>query len=182
MTDTPILDSLEKIQKEQESAVSADTALQGPQEKSKKATLADALAEIRTSWSTRVKEVATGLKRPFVDQKTIDLQYDTYTLRQDAVDYYYYTMSILNKQYREYLKYYNEAFNRYKLNTTVRYSSDGNIQTLVEGELSTERYTVKMLEAQVAFMRETIKTIDSIIFGIKNKIEIEKIRKNEIEF
>lgn len=142
------------------------------------ATLEDALLQLRGKWSKRVK----ALTRKLGDfEELIDLQYAVYNLRQDAVDYYYYMLGIYQKQYKEYSRQYKDMFVAYKTQNSVRYSSESVISNLVEGELSQEKYTIKLLDNQVGFMRETVKTIDNIIFGIKNRIDIQKMNK-EMEF
>ena len=142
-------------------------------------TLEDALIEIRTQWSTKIKTITLKLKK---FEHLIELQYDVYNLRQDAVDYYYYMLNVLQKQNKEYSRLYKESFISYKTQSSVRYSNESLINNLVEGELSSEKYTIRLLESQVAFMKETIKTIDSIIFGIRNRIDIQKMSVKDIEF
>lgn len=171
-----ILDQLSSEQESKsESLIDETQQGNGPSGK----TLEDALSDIRSAWSSRIKEVTVKLKD---FNNLIDIQYEIYSLRQEAVDYYYYMNNILQKQIKQYTAEYRLRFVNYKQSSSVRYSSEGVINNLVEGELSQERYTVKILESQAAFMRETIKTIDSIIFGVKNRIDIQKMTVQDVQF
>jgi len=58
-------------------------------------------------------------------------------------------------------------------NLQIRYQSNEKT-VVIEGKTSSTKESLELFENQVSFYTESIKTIDSIIFGIKTRIEIEK--------
>jgi hypothetical protein len=98
-----------------------------------------------------------------------------YVERQNAVDYYF---SILNKVSDLSAKYksnYANKYNAVKVSNNIRYSSDTAINAQVSGELSRDIYVMEIMGNHAKFMQETIKTIDSIIYSIQNRIKLEEL-------
>ena len=71
-------------------------------------TMADKLAALRQEWTSEIESLNEQLKSlPTVD-KLLNV---VYTKRQKAVDLYYATMGVLNKQLRAYKQQYANIYN-----------------------------------------------------------------------
>ena len=78
----------------------------------------------------------------------------------------------IDKQIREKKK---KAFVNAKTNSDILLKSYNDINIYIDAELTGEMEKLELIEMQINFLIETIKTIDSVIFGIKNRIELERI-------
>ena len=58
-------------------------------------------------------------------------------------------------------------------NLQLRYKSNEKI-VVIDGRTSSTKEYLEIFENQINFFNESIKTIDSIIFGIKTRLDIEK--------
>ena len=80
------------------------------------------------------------------------------------------TLSKLNKSYRQKKgKEWENASNQ-----NIRYQSHEK-KVIVEGRTSDMQETVEIIENQIAFMDGTIKTVDNVLFGLKTRIDLEKL-------
>jgi hypothetical protein len=109
--------------------------------------------------------------------KVDELMNIVYAKRQAAVDYYYAMASVILKQSKEYKATYNNMFNNIKVNgyNGMRFTSDQGIQRQVEVDLQDKKEVIDLLTNQNNFIRETISTIDNIIYAIKDKIKIKEM-------
>lgn len=46
--------------------------------------------------------------------------------------------------------------------------------TIIDGKTANTKETLDLIENQVAFFNDSIKTVDNVLFGIKTRVEIEK--------
>jgi hypothetical protein len=141
-------------------------------------TLEDAFAQRREYWMTWVDGMSTLVK-------TIDglqnLQVEVYARRQEAVENYHNLNATLARQIKAYKEKYNEIYNKVRLmkipNTpNYVYNTEGALRQQVEGELAQDKYIIDIIENHINYMDQTIKTIDSMIYNITNRIKIEEIR------
>jgi len=87
---------------------------------------------------------------------------DTHTLLEHITS--------LRKKYRDDKSIEMENISR---NLQIRYqANEKNI--IIDGRTSSIKESLEILENQVTFFNESIKTIDNIIFGIKTRLDIEK--------
>lgn len=117
--------------------------------------------------------------------KTMDgletLQSVVYPRRQEAVENYHNLSATLARLTKGYKEKYNNIYNKVRLmkipNTpNFLYNTETALRQQVEGELAQDKYTIDIIENHIGYMDQTIKTIDSIIFGISNRIKIEEIK------
>jgi hypothetical protein len=79
-------------------------------------------------------------------------------------------VTLLRKKYRDERSVEMENISR---NLQIRYqANEKNI--VIEGRTSSTKESLEIIENQIAFFNESIKTIDNIIFGIKTRLDIEK--------
>lgn len=79
-------------------------------------------------------------------------------------------ITTLRKKFREERSTEMENLSK---NLQIRYQSNEKT-VVIEGKTSSTKESLELFENQVSFYSESIKTIDSIIFGIKTRIDIEK--------
>ena len=75
------------------------------------------------------------------------------------------------KKYREQKGDEWEAVSR---TSQLRYNSNEKT-TIVDGKTSNIKETIEQIESQTQFYQDTIKTVDAALFGIKTRLDIEKM-------
>lgn len=80
------------------------------------------------------------------------------------------TLSKLKKSYRQKKSKEWESVS----NQNIRYQSHEK-KVIVEGKTTNIQETVEIIENQIAFMDGSIKTVDNVLFGLKTRIDIEKL-------
>ena len=79
-------------------------------------------------------------------------------------------VTLLRKKYRDERSIEMENISR---NLQIRYQANEK-NVVIEGRTSATKESLEIIENQVSFFNESIKTIDNIIFGIKTRLDIEK--------
>ena len=132
------------------------------------------LTEQRAKWTKEIEDLNTSMSSLI---KVDELMNTVYSKRQAAVDYYYAMNNVILKQSREYNALYNKMFNDIKVNgyNGMRFTSDQSIARQVEVDLADKKELIDLLVSQNAFIKETIATIDNIIYAIKDKIKIKEM-------
>ena len=59
-------------------------------------------------------------------------------------------------------------------NQNIRYQSQEK-KVIVEGKTANMEETVEIIENQIAFMDGSIKTVDNVLFGLKTRLDLEKL-------
>jgi hypothetical protein len=141
-------------------------------------TLEDLFAQRRGYWMKWVDDMSTLVKTMDGLQ---DLQVEVYARRQEAVENYHNLTASLAKQTKLYKEKYTEIYNKVRLmkipNTpNYVYNTEGALRQQVEGELAQDKYYIDIIENHIGYMDQTIKTIDSMIYNISNRIKIEEIK------
>lgn len=137
-------------------------------------TLDEMLTEQRAKWTKEIEDLNNSMASLV---KVDELMNTVYTKRQSAVDYYYAMNSVILKQSKEYKALYNNMFNNIKVNgyNGMRFTTDQSISRQVEVDLQEKKEMIDLLVNQNAFIKETIATIDNIIYAIKDKIKIKEM-------
>ena len=137
-------------------------------------TIDEMLTEQRAKWTKEIEDLNASMSNLV---KVDELMNTVYSKRQSAVDYYYAMNNVILKQSKEYKASFNKMFNEIKINgfNGMRFTSDQGIQRQVEVELQDKKELIDLLVSQNAFIKETIATIDNIIYAIKDKIKIKEM-------
>ena len=137
-------------------------------------TVDDMLTEQRAKWTKEIEELNASMASLV---KVDELMNTIYAKRQAAVDYYYAMNNVILKQSKEYKAMYNTMFNNIKINgyNGMRFTTDQSIARQVEVDLQDKKELIDLLVSQNAFIKETISTIDNIIYAIKDKIKIKEM-------
>lgn len=126
----------------------------------------------QNNWTKRIQSLSEKMKNI---PELRELMNIVYSERQLCVDYYYTLMNMIAKQNKNYKVKYAKRFNFYKTQSEIRYNSDTQIVNQINADLSDDLYTLNLLESHFNFMKESLKSIDSIIFGINNRIKLEEL-------
>lgn len=137
-------------------------------------TLEEQLNEHRNKWTTEITSLNEMMKTL---PKVNDLLGIVYMKRQEAVDYYHSMNTVILKQMREYKRQSLNMFNTIKISgyNGVRLPNDSAIQKVVEVELIDEKSIIDLLTNHNNFIKESIATIDNLIYGINQKIKLGEI-------
>lgn len=132
--------------------------------------LDEKLTDLQDKWTDYIKELNDQMK----NLTSIDgLLNEVYSKRQDAVDLYYGTYKILSKQTREYRVQAAQLYNALKTGSNnIRYTNENAINMQIEAQLSDKKDIIDTLTSFTNYMKDTIQTIDNIIYGINSKIKI----------
>lgn len=126
----------------------------------------------QNNWTKRIQSLSEKMKNI---PELRELMNIVYSERQLCVDYYYTLMNMIAKQNKNYKVKYAKRFNFYKTQSEIRYNSDTQIVNQINADLSDDLYTLNLLESHFNFMKESLKSIDAIIFGINNRIKLEEL-------
>ena len=125
-------------------------------------------------WNTRIKDVNSKFKTIPALQEGLS---EIYSLRQDLEEYHKQILYKCAGLSRDYKKKYAELYNSLKVNAQIKYNSDSAINAQIAGHLADFLYTMDLMNNHANFVEESIKTVDSLIFGIKHRIDIENLLK-----
>ena len=133
-------------------------------------TTEDKLKSIQEKWVKIISDLNIKMKDlPGIDS----LLNEIYSRRQDLCDYMFSVLNILGKLTRGYKTKYAERYNYYKLGKNgLRYNNDSAITIQIEAELEEDKSNISMLSNNIDFCKETLKTIDNMIYGVNQKIKI----------
>jgi hypothetical protein len=137
-------------------------------------TLEQYILSKQTYWTNKIKEINDKFKTILSLQSVTQ---EVYGLRQDLEEYHKQVLFKCAALSRDYKRKYAEMYNAYKTNTQIRYSSDAAINAQIAGQLADYLYTMDLMNHHSDFINESIKNVDSIIYGIKHRIDIENLLK-----
>ena len=144
-----------------------ENTTQPQQEKS----LEEKLQDTREEWTNIVKEISTKMKDlPGIES----LLNQVYIKRQECVEYLSSLMVTYGKLQRAHKVLYAQRYNFYKTSAQLRYSNDSAISTQIDAEPQMNELNEKLdlIRVHVEAMRETLKTIDNLIYGISQRTRI----------
>lgn len=138
----------------------------------KKVNFAEKFLSERETWTVVVKEIAGRFRSVEV---LAEVQVDLYSRRQEAIEYLFKLIGIHNKLKKAYATEYKTAYDKIGVNEDLRYN-DKEKAKIAEGMTAETKYRLDSVNSQMEFFRETTKTIDNMIFGVKHRIDIENFK------
>jgi hypothetical protein len=130
------------------------------------------LTSIEKIWNTDIENLAKRINNELKD--CINLSAEAISIRQRLVDektnYYYkiyHNMPALKQLHKEKFEYYSLKY-QIKTNGSEKLK-------LIESDLAYHDAKMDLLQNHINFLSESIKTMDNIIYSIKNKIELYNI-------
>lgn len=127
----------------------------------------------RNEWTDRIKDMSERLRDIY---KVADLQTDIYSYRQVAVEYCHTLQVHLQKVNHVFRARKIERWEHYTRNYDLRMDKDPK-ELHIYVDIADINERRELLLNHLEFMRETIKTIDTISFGIKHRIQLEEYRR-----
>ena len=129
--------------------------------------------EEREEWSRKIGEYSDRLRDIY---KVGDLLTDVYSQRQIALEYAHTLMSHLIKVNKIFREKRQERFDYYSREHDLRLDKEAKYEHITQ-DLTEIVERREMLQNHLDYMRETVKTIDNIGFGIKHRITLEEYRR-----
>lgn len=137
-------------------------------------TLEEKLVQLQQKWTNEIGDLNNMMKTP---TKLDELLNIIYTKRQEAVDYYHSMNSIILKQTKEYKLEFNTICNTIRMNGVngIRLANDTAITKHAESVLIDKKTAIELLGNHNTYIKETIQTIDNMIYGINQKVKLLEI-------
>lgn len=157
-----------------ETAQQQQPELSGEQQATGLAAYENLLMKQRQEWT---KEVSNLNEMMRTMPKLDEMMNSVYMRRQEAVDYYFSLNTFLSKRLGDFKKESTELFLAIKQNgiNGIRLATDANIQKCVDAQLADKKMIIDMATSQMSYIKETISTIDNIIYGINQKVKIHEM-------
>lgn len=137
-----------------------------------KISLAKKFQADREKWTKNVEKFS---KRLMNIKEIPELQVEVFSSRQMLVEYMTNLQNIYSKKMVELKKERFKVFDENANKKNVRLVSQEKA-IIMDGKTADASHSTALIETQIDFYKETIKTIDSIIYGIKNRIDLEQYR------
>lgn len=127
----------------------------------------------REDWSEKVTDMSDRLKDI---HHLSDLMTEIYSSRQIAVEYSHTLMSHLSKVNRIYRERRVERYDHYTRNYDIRLDKDPK-NDLINTDLGDIVERRELLQNHLDYFRETVRTIDTLCYGIKHRMALEEYRR-----
>lgn len=127
----------------------------------------------RNEWTDRIKDMSERLRDIY---KIADLQVDIYSYRQIAVEYCHTLMVHLSKVNQIFRAKKIEKWEHYTRNYDLRMDKEPK-ELHIYVDIADINERKELLQNHLDYMKETVKTIDTISFGIKHRIQLEEYRR-----
>ena len=131
-------------------------------------TLEERFKDERTDWNGKIIDLIESIKQTskLAESQVIQLSYRQ--MIQDKLAEY----RILHEKRQEMLdKQSVDRFREYKLSYDIKLSSS-ETQAFVQSDCKALKLQIKMINTQIVYFEESIKTLDNLGYAIKNKIEM----------
>lgn len=132
--------------------------------------IAEEFEEERAMWKDNILEMANKVNK--LDQ-VASLQVDLYSSRQILIER-------ISKLY-QYLALYTSVYKTKKKDLFIKYTVDSDIKLgqgektiMVEGDLADLQKKINLIEHHIDYYKESVKNIDSMLYGVRNKLQIEQ--------
>ncbi len=132
--------------------------------------IAEEFEEERAMWKDNILEMANKVNK--LDQ-VASLQVDLYSSRQILIER-------ISKLY-QYLALYTSVYKTKKKDLFIKYTIDSDIKLgqgektiMVEGDLADLQKKINLIEHHIDYYKESVKNIDSMLYGVRNKLQIEQ--------
>ena len=127
----------------------------------------------RSEWTERIRELSIRMRNI---REIAEVQVELYSDRQKLLEYAYKLGQILTKlnakfrsDRRTKMVYYSEEHN-------TRYGANEKT-ALIDGDLSEIKRKIDVVDNQMAFLNETVKTVDHFLYGVKSRISLEEFMR-----
>lgn len=126
----------------------------------------------RNNWSGKVREMSRKLRRV---GELAELMETIYTDRQEATEYKHYLSVLLIKINKKYRGEFAAKYKHYSWGSQYRFPNEKTKQNQILSEMENLYEMKEAISNHVKFMENTVQTIDNVIFGIKYRLDVERI-------
>lgn len=131
-------------------------------------TLEERFKDERTDWNDKIIKLIESIK---YTQNLAEAQITQLSYRQMLQDKLVEYRILHEKRQEMFDKQTVDRFREYKLSYDIKLSSS-ETQAFVQSDCRALKLQIKMIQTQIIYFEESIKTLDNLGFAIKNKIEI----------
>ena len=131
-------------------------------------TLEERFKEERADWNNKIITLIESIK---YTQKLAEAQITQLSYRQMLQDKLVEYRILHEKRQEIFDKQTVDRFREYKLSYDIKLSRS-ETQAFVQSDCKALKLQIKMIQTQIIYFEESIKTLDNLGFAIKNKIEI----------
>lgn len=136
-----------------------------------KRTIAEVFKDKRESFSV---EIYTGIKLLETVKRIPEAQVTFLSLRQRLLEENHTLIEHFTQLKKTYREKKGEEWIDASKNHQVRYNSTEK-NTIVDGKTANVKEKLEQVENQIGFYAESIKTVDAVLFGIKTRLDVQKL-------
>ena len=127
-------------------------------------------SEERGEWTERIRTIAIRMKNI---RELAEVQVDLYSNRQLLLEYIAKLGQVMTKLNAKFRKDKADRLKHYSENSQVKYGANEKTP-LIDGDLSDLKERIDIVETQISFLNETMKTVDHMLYGVKSRISLEE--------
>ena len=131
-------------------------------------TLEERFKDERADWNDKIIKLIQSIK---YTQNLAEAQITQLSYRQILQDKLVEYRILHEKRQEMFDRQTIDRFREYKLSYDIKLSSS-EIQAFAQSDCKALKLQIKMIQTQIVYFEESIKTLDNLGFAIKNKIEI----------
>lgn len=133
--------------------------------------VADVFKEKRESYSA---EIYDGIKLLDNIKKMTNVQVIFLSLRQRLLEENHTLLEHFTRLKKTYRERKGEEWVEASKSMQMRFNSNEK-NTIVDGKTAEIKERLEQIENQIAFYAESIKTVDAVLFGLKTRVDVEKL-------
>ena len=123
----------------------------------------------RANWTEKIRTYSVRMKNI---REVAEVQVDLYTSRQVLLEYQSKLAQAMIKLNSKFRKDKGDRLKFYSENTQVKYGANEKTP-LIEADLSQLKERMDIVEGQITYIQDTVKTVDHMLYGIKSRIALE---------
>jgi hypothetical protein len=141
------------------------------QEGTQRRSVAEVFKEKRESYSA---EIYDGIKLLDNIKKMTNVQVIFLSLRQRLLEENHTLLEHFTRLKKTYREKKGEEWVETSKSMQLRFNSNEK-NTIVDGKTAEIKERLEQIENQIAFYAESIKTVDAVLFGLKTRVDVEKL-------
>ena len=126
--------------------------------------------EERADWTEKIRQLSIRMKNI---RELTDVQVELFSSRQILIEYVAKLGQVMSKLNARYRKDRGDKMRHYSENIQVKYGANEKTP-LIEGDLTELKERIDVVDIQISFINETLKSVDFMIYGIKQRISLEE--------
>jgi hypothetical protein len=128
----------------------------------------------RANWTEKIRTYSVRMKNI---REVAEVQVDLYTSRQVLLEYQSKLAQAMIKLNSKFRKDKGDRLKFYSENTQVKYGANEKTP-LIEADLSMLKERMDIVEGQITYIQDTVKTVDHMLYGIRSRITLEEYMRN----